>query len=96
MLIKIGSKEYGEEKMELVDSISGFNWQEFMYYNKNLLKTTDGEYILETNFRLNPQYYADDIEKGFLSEEDLQPQKRYRALSEQEADAWLEESIWQV
>ena len=49
MLIKIGSKEYGEEKMELVDSISGFNWQEFMYYNKNLLKTTDGEYILETN-----------------------------------------------
>ena len=96
MLIKIGSKEYGEEKMELVDSISGFNWQEFMYYNENLLKTTDGEYILETNFRLNPQYYADDIEKGFLSEEDLQPQKRYRALSEQEADAWLEESIWQV
>ena len=96
MLIKIGSKEYGEEKMELVDSISGFNWQEFMYYNENLLKTTDGEYILETNYRLNPQYYADDIEKGFLSEEDLQPQKRYRALSEQEADAWLEESIWQV
>lgn len=96
MLIKIGSKEYGEEKMELVDSISGFNWQEFMYYNENLLKTTDGEYILETNFRLNPQYYADDIERGFLSEEDLQPQKRYRALSEQEADAWLEESIWQV
>ena len=96
MLIKIGSKEYNMEKMELVDSISGFNWQEFMYYNENLLKTTDGEYILETNFRLNPQYYADDIEKGFLSEEDLQPQKRYRALSEQEADAWLEESIWQV
>ena len=34
MVIKIGTKEYEKAKFELVDSISRFEWQEYISYKK--------------------------------------------------------------
>lgn len=96
MFIKIDSKEYEKEKMELLDSIDCFSWQEFDYFTENLYKTLDDEYILETSYRLNRQYHEDEIKNGTLSEDDFAPKTEYRIMSTNEAEAWLEDALWEV
>ena len=96
MVIRVNSKDYEKYNLRLVDSISRFEWQEYIYYTENLYISEDGAYILETMWQLSPEWHKDSIESGMLSEKDLEKKVEYRLMSFEEADAWLDDSIWEV
>ena len=96
MQIEINSKKYDYNKLYLVDSISHFEWQEYIYYTENLFISENGEYVLETSWQLNPKWAKSGIEDGTISQEDLEPKTEYKLMCTEEKEAWLEESVWEV
>lgn len=90
MKIIIDEKAYETEKLELLDSIDKFSWQEFLYLTETLFKTGEGEYILETSWQLNPQWAQSGIEDGTITQDDLEPKTEYRMICEAELDVWFE------
>ena len=95
MQIEINSKKYDYNKLYLVDTISRFEWQEFVYFTENLYISENGDYILETQWQLNPEFHKDEIESGTLTKKNLEEKVEYRVMSFEEADAWLDDAIWQ-
>ena len=89
MQIEINSKKYDYNKLYLVDSISRFEWEKYNFFIEKLYISEFGEYILETRYQLNRAYPENDIETDF--EEKVE----YRVVSFEEADAWLDDAIWQ-
>ena len=96
MIITINGREHEKENLEFIDSIDHFSWQEFIYFTEILYKTEDGEYILETMWKLNPEWHKGEVESGVLTEEDLEEKDEYRLMSFEEADAWLDGAVWEV
>ena len=94
MIITTNGREYEKESLEFIDSIDRFSWQEFIYFTEILYKTEDGEYILETMWKLNPEWRKDEVENGVLTEEDLKEKDEYRLMSFEEADAWLDGAVY--
>ena len=95
-IITINGREFEKESLEFIYSIDRFSWQEFIYFTEILYKTEDGEYILETMWKLNPEWRKDEVENGVLTEEDLKEKDEYRLMSFEEADAWLDGAVREV
>ena len=96
MIIKVNSKDYEKDNLRLIDSISRFEWQEYIYYTENLYISEDGAYILETMWQLSPLWAKSGIEDGTISQEDLEPKTEYKLMCTEEKEAWLEDSVWEV
>ena len=96
MKIKVDPKVYNKDKWRVIDVLSHFNWQEFLYFSETLYMTENNDMILETTCKLNPEYYKEQIENGILSNDDLEEKVEYRLMSVEEADAWIDDVIWEV
>ena len=96
MKITIDEKIYETDDFELVDSIDKFSWQEFLYFTETLFKTEEGEYILETSWQINPEWAKREIEDGSMSISELETKTEYRVMCNEEKEAWLEESVWEI
>lgn len=96
MKITIDEKIYETDNFELVDSIDRFSWQEFLYFTETLYKAEEGEYILETSWQINPEWAKSELEDGSMNISELEPKTEYRVMCNEEKDAWLDESVWEV
>ena len=91
MEITVDGKKYKKEDLDLIDSINNTS-DEFIYYNQSLYKDPKGKYILETTWQLNPKW----CKNTDFTEQDLLPQEEFRAITPEEAEAFLEEAVWNV
>ena len=97
MEIKIGSKFFESNTLEMIDSISHLPTKDWIYFTETLYLAPSGEFILKTEILLNALRYGPMNENGdVLPGADLKPQIEYQILSEAEAEAWQEASVWEV
>lgn len=85
MKIIVDGKKYEKEELDLIDSINNTS-DEFIYYSQILYKDPKGKYILETTWQLNPEW----CKNTEFTEKDLLPQEEFRAITREEAEAFLE------
>lgn len=96
MKITIEEKNYETDNFEHIDSIDRFSWKEFLYFTETLYKTEEEEYILEISWQIDPEWAKNEIEDGLMSKSELESKTEYRIICDEEKEAWLEESVWEV
>ena len=95
-MIKIKDRIFKKADLDLLDSISYPEFEEFTVYTETLFKSSDGVYILETQSQINGEYFKEEIKAGELTESDLQLKREYTIITDEEADNFLEMSVWKV
>lgn len=96
MTILIDSKPYKTDDFCFIDTVNDTTCDEFIYYSETLYTVTGGEYILETSWQINPEWFSDEIKNGKITKENLLPQKDYQIIPKEEAESWLDMAIWIV
>ena len=91
MEIIVDGNKYKKQELALIDSISNAS-DEFIFYCQNLYKANDGKYILKTTWQLNPKW----CKNTEFTDQDLLPQEDVRVVTDEEADAFVEEAAWSV
>lgn len=91
MEIIVDGKKYKKGELDLIDSISNMS-DEFIFYCQSLYRSADGKNILKTTWQLNPRW----CKNTDFTEQDLLPQEEFRVVTDEEAEAFLEEAVWSV
>lgn len=96
MKIKIGTKTFEKNSLEMVDSIDHLPRREWIYFTEILYLAPSGEFILETMLQLNHVYYEDLLRNGLAKETDFEPKTEYKILTDKEAAEWQEAAVWEI
>lgn len=96
MIITINSRNYDDKKWIYVDSINYTDRKDCLYHQETLYITDTGEFIMCTEWRIDPEVYYDDIKNGKLSKRDLRAFEEYRIVPREEANEWIERAEWEV
>ncbi|MBQ9921386.1 MAG: hypothetical protein IJO52_04300 [Clostridia bacterium] len=91
MAFMINDVSYDESSLKLLNSISRTEYKEFLFFTETLYKADDDVYILDTHYQKNPIFWEIEEYPG-----DFDQQHEYRIISNQEAEQWLDDSVWYV
>ena len=95
-MIKIDNKTFKKSELEFLDSISYPEFKEFVYYTETLYKSPDGVFIIGTEYQKSAEYYEEELCNGDLTDKDMEQKTEYRIVSAEEAEGFLEDSVWRV
>ena len=95
-MIKIKDRVFKRADLEFLDSVNYPEYKEFVFFTETLFKSSDGTYILETQYERSPLWFADEIREGKLTDKDLELNYEYTIITKEEADSFLESSVWKV
>lgn len=95
-MIKINNLAFQKEALELLDSISYPEFEEFTTYTENLYRSTDGKYILETQYKRSDEWFAEELRSGELTHKDMGLKTEYSIISKEEATDFMEMAVWKV
>lgn len=96
MCIKIKNKIFDERKLEMLESINYSEFKEFLCYTETLYKSSDGSFIIETQYQRNPKCFEEEISSGKMTDKDMELKTEYRIVGTDEADNFLEDAVWHV
>lgn len=92
MEIVIDSKSYKKDELIFIDSVNDTTSDEFIYYCETLYRAPDKEYILQTSWMINPQWFKGEE----LSKEALLPKTEFQIIPPEEAESFLDMAVWEV
>ena len=95
-MITIKDQTFKKSELEFLDSISYPEFVEFVFYTESLYKSSGGEYIIETEYQRSANYYKEELNSDELTLKDMERKTEYRIVSKEEAENFLEDSVWSV
>ena len=95
-MITINDKTFKKSELEFLASIDYPEFKEFNYYTETLYKSHNGVFIIETDYQISAEYYAEELCNGELTDKDMEQKTEYRIVSAEEADGFMEDAVWRV
>lgn len=95
-MIIIKDRIFKKSELELLDSVNYPEFKEFIHYTETLFKSPEEVFILETQYQRNPEWFAEEVNAGKLTDKDLELKTEYAIISKEEADNFLEMAVWKV
>ena len=92
MCIKIKNKVFTQASLKCLNP----SIKEFLCYTETLYKSSDGSFIIETQYQRNPKCFAEEISSGKMTDKDMELKTEYRIVGTDEADNFLEDAVWHV